>query len=227
MSAMTTEPVYVYEKPVRIWHAVNALAILVLAVTGYLIASPLTSPVTGEASDHYIMGTIRFLHFSAGYILAVGLLGRIYWAFVGNEHARALFLPPIHRPDFWQGVLREIRWYLFLEKVPAKHVGHNPLAALALFGFYVVGAAFMIVTGFALYGEGTGAGSWAWNGFHWVIASFGGSQNTHSWHHLGMWFMVCFIIIHVYVVVREDKLSRQSMLGTIATGWRTWKDDQP
>ena len=32
--------IYVYEWPVRLWHWVNAAAILVLAVTGYLIASP-------------------------------------------------------------------------------------------------------------------------------------------------------------------------------------------
>jgi len=29
--------VYVYQTPVRIWHWVNALAITVLAITGYLI----------------------------------------------------------------------------------------------------------------------------------------------------------------------------------------------
>ena len=33
--------IYVYEWPVRLWHWVNAAAILVLAVTGYFIASPL------------------------------------------------------------------------------------------------------------------------------------------------------------------------------------------
>ncbi len=33
--------VYVYEAPVRLWHWTNALCILVLIVTGYLIGSPL------------------------------------------------------------------------------------------------------------------------------------------------------------------------------------------
>jgi Ni/Fe-hydrogenase 1 B-type cytochrome subunit len=226
MSAIPSEPVYVYEKPVRLWHAVNGLAILVLAATGYLIADPLASP-PGEASENYLMGTLRFAHFSAAYILAVGLLGRVYWAFVGNEHARALFLPPVHRGEFWRGVWREARWYLFLEKEPAKHVGHNPLAALALFGFYVLGTLFMIVTGFALYGEGTGAGSWAATAFGWVIPLMGGSQNVHSWHHLGMWYLLVFILIHVYVAIREEHLSDQSMLGTITTGWRRFKDGRP
>ena len=33
-------PVYVWELPVRIWHWVMAVAMVVLAVTGYLIGSP-------------------------------------------------------------------------------------------------------------------------------------------------------------------------------------------
>src|SRR5512146_2969515 len=74
--------VYVYEAPVRAWHWINALAIVVLAITGYFIGTPLHS-TPGEASDHYLMGYIRFAHFAAGMVLAVALLGRAYWAFVG------------------------------------------------------------------------------------------------------------------------------------------------
>ncbi|PWB80064.1 MAG: Ni/Fe-hydrogenase, b-type cytochrome subunit, partial [Methylocystaceae bacterium] len=38
--AAPLQTVYVYEAPVRLWHWVNALAIVVLALTGYLIATP-------------------------------------------------------------------------------------------------------------------------------------------------------------------------------------------
>ena len=41
--AVEVQSVYVYEAPVRLWHWVNAFAILALAITGYLIASPLPS----------------------------------------------------------------------------------------------------------------------------------------------------------------------------------------
>ena len=88
-SAPQVRSVYVYEAPVRIWHWINASAILVLCITGYLIGSPLSS-VSGEASDHFQMGYIRFAHFAAGYVFAVGLIGRVYWAFVGNHHAREM-----------------------------------------------------------------------------------------------------------------------------------------
>src|SRR5512134_3742687 len=87
------EAVYIYEAPIRIWHWINALAITVLAITGYFIGSPLPS-VPGEASANFLMGYIRFVHFSAGYVLAIGLIGRLYWAVVGNHHARELFTLP-------------------------------------------------------------------------------------------------------------------------------------
>lgn len=224
--ASTQTPVYVYEKPVRLWHWINALALVVLAVTGYLIGSP---PVVtdGEASESFLFGYIRFAHFSAGYVLAIGLLGRVYWAVVGNRYARQLFLPEVHSLTWWQGVWHEILWYFFLVPEARKHVGHNPLGGLAIFVFFVLGSLFMIVTGFALYGEGLGSGSWADRGFGWVIPLLGGSQATHSWHHLGMWYLVVFTITHIYIVIREQYASRQSMTSTMIDGWRVWKDDRP
>lgn len=229
MSSHAPSPnaVYVYEVPLRIWHAVNALCLIVLAVTGYLIASPLPS-VGGEASEHFLMGYIRFTHFAAAYLFSIGLLFRLYWAIAGNEHAKELFFPPLLSKTFWCGVWHEIRWYAFLAKEPNKYLGHNPLAMLFMHFVFVWGSIFMIVTGFALYGEGSGQLSWQYALFSsWVLPLFGGSQSVHSWHHLVMWFIICFVIAHVYVAVREDKLSRQSVLSTIVTGWRVFKDDKP
>lgn len=222
--ARLVKAVYVYEAPLRLWHWINALAITVLAITGYLIANPLPT-MPGEASDHYVMGTIRFLHFSAAYIFAIGFLGRIYWAFVGNHHARQIFILPITNASWWAEIVHEIKWYLFLVKEPKKYVGHNPLAQLMMFLFFTVGAVYMICTGFALYGEGLGIDSWAYALFGWVISAVGGnSQQVHSWHHMGLWVTLIFVIVHVYAAIREDIMSRQSLISTMVSGWRMFKD---
>ncbi|MBL0088686.1 MAG: Ni/Fe-hydrogenase, b-type cytochrome subunit [Ideonella sp.] len=218
----TIQSVYVYEAPVRLWHWVNALAISVLAVTGYFIGSPLPT-MPGEASAHYVMGYIRFAHFAAGYLLAVGLLGRLYWAVVGNHHARELFTLPITQKAFWREVLVMLKWYAFLIPQPNRYVGHNPLARLGMFFGYLFIAVFMLVTGFALYGEGTQAGSWADRMFGWVIPLFGQSQDVHTWHHLGLWGMVMFVVFHVYAAIREDIMGRQSLISTMISGHRTFK----
>ncbi len=219
--------VYVYEAPLRLWHWINAFSIGVLVLTGYFIGSPLPT-MPGEASDHFLMGYIRFAHFSAGYILAVGFLFRIYWAVVGNMHARQIFMPPIRDKAWWDGVWHEVKWYAFVTREPRKYIGHNPLATLVMHVMIVWGLVFMLVTGFALYGEGAGMNSWQYTLFSsWVIPLFGQSQGVHTWHHLVMWWIICFAIIHVYVAIREDIMSRQSIVSTMISGWRTFKDRRP
>ncbi|SOE01300.1 Ni/Fe-hydrogenase, b-type cytochrome subunit [Caenispirillum bisanense] len=218
--------IYVYEAPVRLWHWVNALAMTVLAVTGWFIASPLPS-VPGEASANFLMGTIRFVHFAAGYVLAIGFLGRIYWAFVGNRHARQIFYVPVWDAQWWREIVFEAKWYAFLERDPKKYVGHNPLAHFAMFSVFVTTTVFMIVTGFALYAEGTGMDSWQYALFGWVIALFGDTYSIHTWHHVGMWVLVIFVMVHVYAAIREDIMSRQTMISTMVNGLRSYKDDQP
>jgi Ni/Fe-hydrogenase 1 B-type cytochrome subunit len=198
-----------------------------LAITGWFIASPLPT-VPGEASANFLMGYIRFTHFAAGYVLLIGFLGRVYWAFVGNHHARQLFVLPIFNGNWWKEVFFELRWYLFLERDPKKYVGHNPLAQFSMFTLFLTTALFMMVTGFALYGEGAQEGSWAHSLFtSWVIPLFGQSQDVHTWHHLGLWVIVLFVLVHIYAAIREDIMSRQSLVSTMLSGWRMFKDDKP
>jgi Ni/Fe-hydrogenase 1 B-type cytochrome subunit len=220
----TVKAVYAYEAPVRIWHWVNAAAIVVLCLSGYFIGSPpATQP--GEASAHFLMGYIRFAHFTAGYILTVGLVGRAYWAIAGNHHARELFSIPLLQKAYWVEVLRMLRWYLFLIPRPNQYVGHNPMARLAMFFGYLLVTLFMIFTGFALYSQGAQMGSWQDRVFGWVIPLFGQSQDVHTWHHMGMWTMVIFITLHVYAAIREDIMGRQSMISTMISGHRTFKNN--
>lgn len=219
----SVKSVYVYEAPVRLWHWVNALAITVLCVTGYLIGSPLPT-MPGEASAHFLMGYIRFAHFTAAYVLAIGLLGRTYWAFAGNHHARELYSVPILQRAYWHEMKAMLKWYAFMGPSPGPYVGHNPLARFAMFFVFLFTAVFMVFTGFAMYGEGLQAGSWADKLFGWVIPLMGQSQDVHTWHHVGMWVIVLFAIFHIYAAIREDIMGRQSIVSTMISGFRTFKD---
>jgi Ni,Fe-hydrogenase I cytochrome b subunit len=78
------QPIYVYQAPVRIWHWLHAFSFLVLAVTGYLIAHPLPSPL-GEASAHMAFGRViplmggsagaRSWHLFGMWMMVVWLMG--------------------------------------------------------------------------------------------------------------------------------------------------------
>jgi Ni/Fe-hydrogenase 1 B-type cytochrome subunit len=221
-----TPPIYVFQVPIRIWHWLHALSITALCVTGYLIATPLPS-VGGEASDHFVMGTIRLVHFSSAFVFAVGLFVRVYLTFVGNHYSHELLLPPILHRHFWVLVWEEIRFYAFLTRKSGKYAGHNPLAQVFMWLVNVVLALFMMCTGFALYSQGTGAGSWADSLFGWVFVLQASSQTVRMWHLMGMWLMVVFIIFHIYMVIRADFHSRQNGVSAMISGWRTFKDDGP
>jgi Ni/Fe-hydrogenase 1 B-type cytochrome subunit len=212
-----------YEWPVRVWHWLTAAAIAVLAVTGYLIGHPLpTTP--GEASASFVMGYIRFAHFTAGYVFAIAFLVRLYWAFVGNRQARELFTLPIFSGRYWRSALGMLKWYAFLSPEVEHFEGHNPLARLSMVTGYTLLSVFMAATGFALYGEGTQPGSWAARGFGWVIAACGQSQNVHTLHHLGMWAMLLFVIVHIYAVIRDDIVGPHSTVSSMISGRRAFKE---
>jgi Ni/Fe-hydrogenase 1 B-type cytochrome subunit len=215
---------YVFEAPVRLWHWLHTFSFLALAVTGYLIANPLPAPI-GEPSDHFLMGNIRLIHFISAYVFAVGFAVRIYWAFVGNQHAREIFILPVWKAEWWQGVFHELKFYLFLARREDKRLGHNPLAQSAMFFLNTLMTFFMIGTGFALYGEGLGQGSWADRMFGWIIPLLGGGEATHNWHQMGMWIMLTFVIIHIYMAARADIVGRRSSVSVIIGGWRMFRDD--
>ena len=55
--------VYVWELPVRIYHWVNALCIVILCITGFIIADPPAMLNASEAYFSYWFGVVRFIPF--------------------------------------------------------------------------------------------------------------------------------------------------------------------
>ena len=217
--------VYVWEAPVRLWHWVMMLAMFVLIGTGFLIGVP-PPAVGGEAYDTFWFGYIRFAHFAAGYIFAVFFVLRVYWAIVGNKYSREIFFVPFSllTPKFWRGLINDVLFYLYLRREPGSYEGHNPLAALAMFFMYLLGAVWMILSGLALYGEGAGMGSWQFTYFtSWLQPWVGDSQQLHTYHRLGMWYLVIFSMAHMYMVIRQDVFTKETIISTMVNGWRLRK----
>jgi len=179
-----------------------------------------------EAYQPFVFGHIRFAHFAAAQMLAIAFVGRIRWPLFGNHHARQLLHFPFWHGAYWKGVLFEIRRYLFPTGEPKKYVGHHPLAQLAMFFVITLGVAWMIVTGFAHSSEGAQDGSLIDRLFVWLHGLIWNCQNVHRLHHPGMWRIAIFTIIHSYVPMREDSMSRQSNLSTMISGHGTLKDDR-
>jgi len=214
---------YVYEAPVRIWHWVTVICFAVLGVTGYLIGAPLPS-IGGEATHSFMFGWIRTIHFTAAMIFIVAFVVRIYWIFAGNHHAREIFFPPLWSLAFWRGLFGDIKAYLFIGR-EERWVGHNPLALAGMFFIFTLGTIVIIITGLGLYAQASGWGSGWMNAFGWVTVLFGTPQAVRTVHHLAMWYLILFAMIHMYMAFRQDIVGRSTIISTMVSGIRMWKGE--
>lgn len=215
-------PVAIYGPGVRLWHWANAFLVVVLCVTGYFIGVPPPSAI-GDTSALYIMGWIRFLHLAAGYLFALLAIARLWLTFVEKGIAHQLFVPAIWRAEWFDGFMKQIQWNLLLNDRPTRYIGLNPLGGIAMLLLYVLPGFVIIVSGFAMYAEVTGHESWQYALFGWDTALFGNTMDLHVIHRLAMWLMIGFACVHIYIAVREDVLSRQTMISSMLSGERQFR----
>jgi Ni/Fe-hydrogenase 1 B-type cytochrome subunit len=206
---------YVWEVPVRAAHWVNMISVVLLSVTGLFIGSPHT--LAASTSD-YVMGWFRFVHFVAGYTLAVSVSARIYWAFATkNPYAGWREFLPILTPAGRERMFEAFRYYTFTgRKVPAA-VGHNAMAATAYFFVYLLFIC-MIATGFALYSE-SAPNAFVQIAFGWILHAVP-NQTVRLAHHLGMWLILGFVINHIYSTWLMDVKERGGVISGIFGGYK-------
>jgi Ni/Fe-hydrogenase 1 B-type cytochrome subunit len=210
---------YVWQAPVRLSHWINALSVTTLFLTGLYIASPALAP-NGEAYNHYVMGTVRQIHFIAGYWLLFGFLLRIYCFYFGNNYSRSGF-PFVWRKAWWADLRAQSMQYLRLERGHV-HLGHNALAGLAYTFFVIFLGWCQIFTGLALYSESNPGGFWD-RLLGWVIPLLGGSFVVHMWHHTLAWSFVVFAIIHLYIVYFDSQQLRNGLITSIISGYKFYQ----
>ncbi|NPB08647.1 MAG: Ni/Fe-hydrogenase, b-type cytochrome subunit [Aquificae bacterium] len=217
------EKIFVFSASLRIWHWVNFLTIMVLFFTGLYIGNPFFIGSQGiEATYAYdkvlTMDFIRFIHFSAGYILLVSFLFRIFIAFF--RKGDRLFIPKVWTIEYWEGIKETLLEYLLIKE--HRPYVRNPLARTAYFFFYVL-LFFMIATGFGMYGLSDPEGFWA-SLFGWVVWSLGGEFQAHMWHHWVAWIIILFFIVHVYFVSREDFVHKDGEVSSMFSGVKFFKE---
>ena len=218
--------VYVWELPVRFYHWLNALVIIVLIVTGFYISNPVALLSHNDASHQYTMGWFRYLHFAAAYIFFFNFLFRLYWGFVGNKFANwKQFIPTSKR--FFEEMWLVFKIDILMLKKNGKEqdhlsIGHN---AMAGFIYFLTFIAFLVqcLTGFGLYAGMSGW--WLPHLFAWVPAMFGGDILTRQIHHWSMWFFILFALIHVYLVFYHDYVEGRGEMSSMGGGWKFIEED--
>jgi Ni/Fe-hydrogenase 1 B-type cytochrome subunit len=220
----TYHRIYVWEFPVRFYHWMNAVCVIALIATGFVIGNPTTISYASEPHQQYWFGYVRMIHFVAAFVFFFNFLVRIYWGFVGNRYARwDNFIP--HRREQWEELVETLKVDVAQTKADGEFShGHNALAGLVYFVSFLV-FLFQACTGFALY-SGMSS-SMLPRLFSWVVPLMGGDFAVRQWHHVCMWFFILFTMIHVYLVFYHDYVEGRGTTSSMVGGWKFFRTDRP
>lgn len=208
--------IYVWELPVRLTHWLIVFSIVVLAATGYYIGHPFIS-APGPAKDHFVMGTAWVVHMYAAIVFIGSVIVRLYWLFAGNNYARLTELVPVSRRRF-RSAWKAVMFYSFLSREPEDYPGHNAMAGSSyamIFAVYIV----MIATGLVLYAAGAPPSS-PLRIFNALAPWLYGLQMTRLIHHIGMWIILMFVVVHIYFVFLSSVIERTGTFDSIFSGYK-------
>lgn len=194
----------VYDPILRILHAWNGLAIVLLVISS-LVAEWLR--YTPEA-----IALWRF-HVWTGYALLLGLVGRMAWGINGPEHAR---LSALWCWREWLAALRARQ--LFTEPVG---FGHHPLASVAYLAFYLIVLA-MAASGLALAAVDQGRGPLVvWLGHDVALKHL--FMTPHDFLEEFVWG---FVVLHITALILHESRHGTPMAQAMVSGYQYRKDKE-
>jgi Ni/Fe-hydrogenase 1 B-type cytochrome subunit len=214
--------VYLWSAPLRAMHWIAAACIIVLTVTGFYIGRPYFM-TSGEASAHFLMGRVRFIHFTAAAVLVMTGIVRVYWLFAGNRFERLPALFAVTRKNL-RRMGRTARAYVTFQPEQDPMVGHEPLQQIAYTSLYLM-VIVAVITGFTLYGQSNPTGI-IFRIFAWVPPLLGGLQHVRLIHHVLAWGFIIFALLHIYFTLRSDYVDRVGRVSSIITGGRYVSTDE-
>lgn len=215
---------YVFSGPTRIFHWVAVVAIVVLFLTGLYIGDPFFIGTQGAdptlaVTWIFSMEMMRYYHFIAAYLLTVSFILRIY-GWIINKGDR--LLPRFWTRHFYEGMLDTSLHYLFLRAQHRPYL-RNSLARSGYASVYVM-LLIEIVTGFAMYAM-INPDSWGARLFgpfnHWL----GNEYMVHLIHHYVAWFIMLFVIVHIYMASRADWMEKGGEISGMVSGVKFYREE--
>jgi thiosulfate reductase cytochrome b subunit len=205
----------------RLWHWVNAAAIIVLFMSGLNIsnahrylywgdygfdpgeawASVIRFPGWATIPQYYNLAAARDWHILAAWPFALGLL-LIWAAMLTNGHFRRDIAT---RPADWRpsSVLVSLKAH---SSGAAGH-GYNPVQRILYGLVFGVLLPMMVFTGLAISPGFEPAAPW-------LVEVLGGRQSARSLHFIAAWAIFGFFAVHLVLALADWRLIRGIMFGT-------------
>ncbi|MEW6314449.1 MAG: cytochrome b/b6 domain-containing protein [Pseudomonadota bacterium] len=187
----------VYDPVLRLIHAWNALAIVLLLVTAWL----------GEEMER---GAMRHrlweFHIDLGYALIIGMVARLTWGLIGPAHAR---FSDMWYPRQWMQALRRRSWCF------GQHYGHNVGATPAYLAVYGLLLMFS-VTGLGLAAIEFQLGP----AIPWLADNAWLKEYFEEPHEVGYYLMMVFVLVHVAALIYHERKDRVPLAQSMVSGFQ-------
>ncbi len=193
----------------RLFHWGFAGSMVALVVTGFYIHHPWTNTML-EGGSNFPVATMRYIHFIAAFVFTGSVLVRLYLFLFGNKQERILDVAPVNSRNL-KNLVDSIKLYSYLGTKKSSRTGHNSLAGLAYIITILVAIAQLISGFYLLYPE-----SVAWQ--RWGLGLFGTQQEARLIHYVSMWYFLCFVVIHLYLVIWNDIQSKEGLTSAMFNG---------
>jgi thiosulfate reductase cytochrome b subunit len=206
----------------RLWHWVNAAAIIVLFMTGLNISNAhrylywghygfdpadawlavVRFPGWATIPGHYNLALARDWHVTMAWPFGVGLLF-IWIAMLANGHFRRDLMT---RPGDWTpgAVLASVKAHA---GGGAAHAGgYNPVQRILYGMVFGLLLPMMLFTGLAISPGFSGVAPW-------LVDVFGGRQSARSLHFIAAWGIFGFFVIHIVLALADWRLILEMFTG--------------
>ena len=170
----------------RILHEIIMASIILLIITGFYIHRPFVG------GGGFLMAMVRGVHFFFAAILIVTTVVRIVAMFVGRDRDWRSFIPATSDLKL---LPRIISYYAYIGKEPELNKKYNPLQMISYCLVFIL-IIFQTLSGLAmLYPDGV----LRWFNYAW----FNNEIEVRMAHFIVTWLFVMFLMIHVYLTIRE------------------------
>jgi Ni/Fe-hydrogenase 1 B-type cytochrome subunit len=194
----------------RIIHWANAICMLVAIITGLYIGHPYYETMIADSAAHkYVMAWNRWAHFIAAIIFDVTSVVVAYLYFFSRFDKPYKRLIPNRKNivEFWEVFLNLVT----LNRRKQFDSSHSDSFNTVYFTIFHLLLIWMLLTGLQLYVEGlesgiSSIGAWWPALLHfatdWTIPATGGTiMDVRISHHNTMWWLICWVAIHIYYQV--------------------------
>ncbi len=211
---------------VRIIHWMNAFCMIAAVATGLYIGHPYYQTfIADPAVDKYVMAWNRWGHFMVAIIFDVTaiLIGYLYFFSRFEKPYKKLIPNKKNIVEFFE-VFFNLITFNRRKKFDSTHADSYNIVFFTIFHLLLV---FMLLTGLQLYVHGLASGlssigTWWPSMLHlatdWTLDVFGGNMGVRMAHHTSMYFIIAWVMCHVYYQVWRTIYWQEGDIAIVISG---------